>query len=703
MDIILNGQNRSVEFAAGTSLLQLLRNELGLRSMKDGCAPEGMCGACTVIVDGRPVVSCAQPAERFEGKQIETLEGLPEETRDLWADAFSATGASQCGYCTPGIVMKSEALLRREADPGREVITKALAGNLCRCTGYLAIVDAIEQVAAARAGGPRPVPHSGAAVGDPAPKYRSREQVLGMQEYVADHVVPGMLHGALRFSDHPRAVVKAIDTSAAEAAPGVIAVVTAADVRGVRNQGLIKDDWYQLIAVGETTHYVGDVIAAVAAETRAQARAAAELIVIEYEVLEPVTDPFEAMAEGAPEIAPGGNVLSESAYTRGDVEAALAGSAHVVSDSFRTAGIEHAYLEPESSLAVPQDGSGPRLHVLSQGQGAWEDRRQIASLLGWPEEDVLVTQVATGGAFGGKEDLNVQGHAALLALKAERPVLLALSRADSLRFSVKRHRFWMEYTVGCDAEGHLTAVKARFIGDNGGYASVGTKVLERAAGHACSAYKVPNVDVKANAILTNNPPCGAMRGFGANQANFGMETMLDRLAELVGIDGWEIRWRNALAEGDRFGTGQRLGPGVGLKETLLAVRDQYRGAKYAGIACGAKNTGIGNGMKEYGRAVVRPEGDGRLTVFHSWTEMGQGTHTVMRQIAGDELDLQPDQITVLVDTSHELDTGITTASRATMLGGRAVLKACEALRAEMVRRRCRLDDLAGEEFPAEIV
>ena len=704
VDFELNGVTTSVDIEPGMTLLQMLREGLGLRSMKDGCAPEGSCGACTVIVDGRAVVSCAQPAERFEGRAVETLEGLPSDTRDLWADAFSATGASQCGYCTPGIVMKAEALLRREDEPERDVITKALAGNLCRCTGYLSIIDAIESVVVARHGGARPQPHAGEAVGDPAPKYRSREQVLGMQEYVADHVVPGMLHGALRFSDHPRAVVKGIDTSAAAAAPGVVAVITAADVPGKRNQGLIYDDWNQLIAVGETTHYVGDVLAAVAAKTRAQARAAAALIEVEYEVLEPVTDPFEAMAEGAPLVgAKAGNILSESAYQRGDVEAAIVASAHVVSDSFRTASIEHAYLEPESSLAVPQTGEGPRMLVLSQGQGAWEDRRQIASLLGWEPTDVLVTQVATGGAFGGKEDLNVQGHAALLALAADRPVLLALSRADSLRFSIKRHRFWMEYTVACDAEGHLTAVKARFIGDNGGYASVGAKVLERAAGHACSAYIVPNVDVRANAVLTNNPPCGAMRGFGANQANFAMETLLDRLAEAVGIDGWEIRWRNALAEGDRFGTGQKLGPGVGLKETLLAVKDQYRSARYAGIACGAKNTGIGNGMKEYGRAVLRPEGDGKLTVFHSWTEMGQGTHTVMRQIAGDELDLRPEAISVVVDTSHELDTGITTASRATMLGGRAVLQACQALRAEMAKRRCRLDDLAGEEFPAEVL
>jgi aldehyde oxidoreductase len=703
VDFELNGVSRSVSTVPGMSLLQLLREELGLRSMKDGCAPEGSCGACTVIVDGRAVVSCAQPAERFAGRTVETLEGLAADARELWADAFAAGGASQCGYCTPGIVMKAEALLRREATPGRDAITRALAGNLCRCTGYHAIVDAIEQVAAARAGGPRPVPERGTAIGDRVPRYRVREQVLGMQAYVADHVVPGMLHGALRLSDHPRAVVTSIDTSAAEAAPGVVAVITAADVPGKRNQGLIRDDWRQLVSVGETTGYVGDVLAAVAAETRRQARAAAELIEVSYEVLDPVGDPFEAMAADAPELHQGGNILSTSVICRGDVDAAIASAAHVASDSFTTAAIEHAYLEPESSLAVPQNGDGPRLHVLSQGQGAWEDRRQIASLLALEPADVLVTQVATGGAFGGKEDLNVQGHAALLALKTGRPVLVALTRAESLRYSVKRHKFWMDYTVACDAEGQLTAVRARFVGDNGAYASVGGKVLERAAGHACSAYKVPNVDVEARAVYTNNPPGGAMRGFGANQANFAMESLLDRLAEEVGIDGWDIRWRNALAEGDRFGTGQKLTRGVGLKQTLLAVKEQYRAARYAGIACGAKNTGIGNGLTEYGRVVLRPEGDGRLTLFHSWTEMGQGTHTVFRQIAAAELGLDPEGISVIVDTSHELDTGITTASRATMLGGQAVLKACGLIKAALAERGGSIDDLVGEEFPAEIV
>jgi xanthine dehydrogenase molybdenum-binding subunit len=356
---------------------------------------------------------------------------------------------------------------------------------------------------------------------------------------------------------------------------------------------------------------------------------------------------------------------------------------------------------PAAGSAGHGGSGGPRLHVLSQGQGAWDDRRQIASFLGLVPADVLVTQVATGGAFGGKEDLNVQAHTALLALATGRPVLLALSRAESLRFSVKRP-FAMDYTVACDAEGHLVAVRARMVGDNGAYASVGGKVLERAAGHACGAYRVPNVDVEARAVHTNNPPSGAMRGFGANQANFALEALVDRLAEAVGIDGWRCAGATPSPRATAW-HGQKLGPGVGLKKTLLAVRDQYRAARYAGIACGAKNTGIGNGLAEYGRAVLRPDGDGRLTLFHSWTEMGQGTHTVFRQIAASELGLDPERITVTVDTSHELDTGITTASRATMLGGQAVLKACADLHAEMARRDCSLDDLAGQEFRADIV
>jgi selenium-dependent xanthine dehydrogenase len=683
MELTLNGERVSAEPRADESLLELLRERFGLRSVKDGCAPEGSCGSCTVIVDGHAVVSCAQKASRVEGKQVVTQEGLSEDERRLWADCFVAAGASQCGYCSPGIVMKAEALLAKHPEPTREEIAHALLGNLCRCTGYVKIVDAIELAAAARRGEPLPVPDTSGRVGSRTARYRGSELALGDNPFVGDLTAPGMLHGALRFSDHPRAHVLRIDTSKAAAYPGVVAVVTAADVPGERTQGTLTRDWRQLVAVGEETGYVGDVLAAVAAESRHAAREAVALIEVDYEVLEPITTPLDD----------GARVLSTSVVKRGDVDAALAQAAYVATETYRTQFVEHAFLEPEASLVVPNGGP---LHVYSQGQGVWEDRRQIASFLGLPQERVRVTQVSTGGAFGAKEDLNVQAHAALLATVTGRPVLVTLSRKESLRFHAKRHAMWLEYTAGCDEDGRLLAVCARIVGDTGAYASVGDKVLERAAGHACGAYKVPNVDIEARAVYTNNPPCGAMRGFGVNQANFAIEGVLDLLAEKVGIDGWEIRWRNALESGDRFGTGQLLGPGVGLKQTLLAVRDAYRGARFAGIACGVKNTGIGNGVPEFGRVVLRPERDGTVTLHHSWTEMGQGVHTILQQIACEELGLPPERVRVFVDTERELDTGQTTASRSTVLGGNAVIDAARKLRAAGP-----LEDLAGREFEGE--
>ncbi len=699
MEFTLNGQPVTVDIRDGESLLEVLRERCGLTSMKDGCAPEGSCGACTVMVDGKAAVSCAQPAARVAGKHVTTLEGLTAERRAQWADCFVAAGASQCGFCSPGIVMKAESLLARNPAPSRNDVTRALAGNLCRCTGYVKVIDAVQHAAAARRGERVPAPDWSGRVGSRTGRYQGRELALGMKPYVNDMSVPGMLYGALRFSDHPRARIKRIDTTKARAHPGVVAIATWRDVPGERKQGLITRDWRQFVAEGETTNYVGDVLAAVAARTRTAAREAAALVEVEYEVLPPVTDPLAAMAPGASEVHEGGNILSISKVKRGDAEAALARASHVVTETFRTQLVEHAFLEPESSLAAPMEEGG--VHVYSQGQGVWDDRRQIASFLAQPVEKVRVTQVSNGGAFGAKEDLNVQCHAALLARMTGKPVLVTLSRKESIRFHTKRHPMTMTYTVGCDDVGRLVAVRARIVGDTGGYASVGDKVLERAAGHACGPYKVPNVDVESTAVYTNNPVAGAMRGFGVNQVNFAMESMMNALAEAVEIDPWEIRWRNALETGDVFATGQKLGPGVGLKKTLMAVRDAYGSAKYAGIACGLKNTGVGNGLKEYGKAILRVETDGSVSLFHSWTEMGQGVHTALQQIACEELGLPADRVRVAVDTIRDIDTGQCTASRSTVLGGRAVIEAARRLRAALDGRR--LEELAEQEFYGEFV
>ncbi|MEE8368613.1 MAG: molybdopterin cofactor-binding domain-containing protein, partial [Thermoanaerobaculia bacterium] len=610
----LNGEKRTVPIYEGESLLETLRNRCGVYSLKDGCRPQGQCGCCVALIDGLPQVTCAVPAAKTEGKEVISLEGLPEDERELIAKSFVAVAGLQCGFCIPGIAMRAKSLLDKDPHADRSTIAVALNGHICRCTGYTKILDAIELMGKAKRGETVPEPCESGRVGDSLAKYAGMEITLGDRPYVDDMVRPNMLRGAVVLSPHARARVLKIDTSRALQHPGVVAIATAADVPGSRWYGLIYNDWPGFVAEGEEVRCVGDFLAAIAAEDEKTAREAADLVEVQYEILEPVLDPVEALKEGAPQVNPKHeNALSRTVVCRGDAEAALAASAHVVHGTWKTQRIEHLYLEPEAALAEPvtpvptgSNGRAGALRLYTQGQGIFDDRRQVAAFLGISENDLYVELVPNGGAFGGKEDMSIQAHAALLAQMTGRPVLLTLNREESIRIHPKRHPLSMEYTVGCDADGHLTAVKARMIGDSGAYASVGSKVLERAAGHACGPYRVENVDVISRAAYTNNPPCGAMRGFGANQAHFAMEGCLDLLAEKVGIDGWEIRWRNALEVGDTFSTGQVFEKSVGIKKALEAVKDLYRDyiaqGRAVGIACGIKNSGIGNGAKEWGKS-----------------------------------------------------------------------------------------------------
>jgi xanthine dehydrogenase molybdenum-binding subunit len=482
-------------------------------------------------------------------------------------------------------------------------------------------------------------------------------------------------------------------------------VATARDVPGDRWYGLILADWPGFVAEGEEVRCVGDVLAAVAAVDERTAREAARLVDVEYEVLVPVLGPTAAISAKAPQVNPKHeNLLSKTVIKRGDADTALASSAHVVRGTWETQRVEHLYLEPESAVAAPRpDG---RLHLYSQGQGVFDDRRQVASFLGIDEEDIFVELVPNGGAFGGKEDMSIQGHTALLSKLTGRPLKLALNREESIRLHPKRHPIRMEYTAGCNEDGRLTALKARMIGDSGAYASVGMKVLERAAGHACGPYRVPHVDVESIAAYTNNPPCGAMRGFGANQAQFAMEGCMDLLAERVGLDGWEMRWRNAVEIGDVFTTGQVLEKSVGIKETLEAVKDDYYAAKASGravgIGCGIKNSGIGNGAVEYGKARLVVEGDGTISLYNGYTEMGQGLLTVLVQFAVEVTGLPADIFRPKVDSTYALACGQTTGSRATLFGGRAVKSAAEKLKQELDRGK-RLEELTGAVFAADVV
>jgi selenium-dependent xanthine dehydrogenase len=508
--------------------------------------------------------------------------------------------------------------------------------------------------------------------------------------------VAGMRDGGLKFSDRPRARVLAIDTTAAEKVPGVMQVFTSKDVPGKRHTGLIVSDWPLIIETGEETRYVGDVLAGVVAETEDIARQAEKLIEVKYEVLQPVTGPHQAMQSGSPQIHMGGNLLSETVIHRGDIEKAESASAFATSGKYKTQMIEHGYMEPECSLAeVTADG----VKVYSQGQGIYEDRVQIAKLLDLPNEKVEVILVSNGGGFGGKEDLSVQGHAALFSYLLKKPVKITLTRDESILMHPKRHPIEMDYMMGCDKNGKLTFLKANIVGDTGAYASVGMKVLERAAGHATGAYHIPNVDIISRAYYTNNIPCGAMRGFGVNQVTFAVEGCIDELCKQGGFDRWQFRFDNALKDGDQTSTGQIIKGGCGVRETLLAVKDVFKNAKYAGIACGIKNTGIGNGMPDDGKVKIVVESPHKVVVYHGWTDMGQGANTMAVQFLVEETGIDPGIIEVRVETSAETPAGMTTASRATSILGNSIIKAAGELNADL--KNSTLNDLIGKEYEGE--
>ena len=690
---VLNG--RTAETGSGhPHLLAALRDELGITSPKDGCSPSGQCGCCTVLVDGKARVACQTSMQKVEGTSVTTLEGLEQAERDRFSDTFAAHGALQCGFCTPGIVMRAKALIDKKGDAlARDEAARHLGGHLCRCTGYVKILDAVEALAAGEA--PTPVDVGG--VGTSGTKYQAGLLSLGDRPFIDDSAPEGLLHAALRLADHARADVVRIDKSAAEAVDGVHAVFTAADVPGELRVGIIHTDWPVLIPEGGRTSYLGDVLAVVVADDRETARRAVALVEVGYNLLDVFSDPVLAAAADDDAVwGLDGNILSVSSYSRGEVEVALAVSTHVVDEVFQTQRIEHAFVEPESTMAAPTEDGG--LHVWSGGQGVWDDRDQIASVLGIDCDLVTAELVSNGGAFGGKEDMSNQAQTALAAHLLGRPVRCTLSREESLLMHPKRHPIRMAYRAGCDADGHLTALWVRMIGDSGPYASVGMKVLERAAGHASGPYVVSAIDVEATAVRTNNPVCGAFRGFGANQAQFAMEGVMDRLAEKVGISGWEIRSRNVVGPGVVWGPGQVMDDGSrGARACLDEVKEAYDGAvtsgRPVGLGLGLKNSGLGNGFNEVARAVVHFREDGLVEVRHCWTEMGQGVHTVAVQVAVEELGVDPARVEVIVDTTRELGSGQTTGSRGTLMGAGSVADACR----NAVADGCRIGiDYEGE-------
>lgn len=682
-----------VETTEDVKLLRFLRESLKLTSVKDGCS-EGACGTCTVLIDGKPTRACISTS-KLEGKCVITTEGLTSHEKDIYSRSFSECGAVQCGFCIPGMVMCAKALLDKNPHPTPKDVREAIKNNICRCTGYKKIEQAILMAAELFSNNSDSPKYSG-NVGERMPRVDTYDKVQGVAEYVDDIHIPGMVYGGALRSTYPRAIVRHIDISRAKSAPGVLCVLTAEDIPGEHKIGHIHRDWNVLIGRGETTHYLGDAIALVAATSKDELSAALKLIEVEYEPLDPIISPEKALEEDAPLVHETGNILHFEHLVRGDAEAAIESSAHVVTRHYSTPFTEHAFLEPECSVALPnKDG----IIIYSADQGAYQTRRECADMLALPEDKVQVIGKMIGGGFGGKEDLTVQHHAALLAYKLQLPVKVTLSRKESILTHPKRHAMEIDITTACDKEGMITAVKAVIVADTGAYASLGGPVIQRACTHAAGPYNISAVDVSGTAVYTNNPPGGAFRGFGVTQVCFASECNMNELAELVGISEYEIRYRNAIRPGQVLPNGQIADDSTAIVETLEAVKEAYHSEKYSGIACALKNTGVGVGLPDTGRCKLVIL-SGNVHTRTSAACIGQGLATVVTQIICEITHLSPDVIIhEQPDTNLTPDSGNTTASRQTLFCGEAAHRAAIELNEALQSNT--LEALEGCEFYGE--
>ena len=683
----VNGDEYQLLVKPQQPLLGVLRDNLGLTGTKQGCE-DGTCGTCMVTVNGAMARACRVPVDRVNGKDVLTIEGLGTAERlHPLQDAFIKFDAVQCGFCTPGMIMAAKALLDRNPAPTRAQIAKALGSNLCRCTGYNSILDAVARAADLGGGVPFPEPQ---VQGEVHRRIDAQDKVLGTALYAADLTMPGMLHGAILRSPHPHAEILDIDDSEARALPGVVTVVTARDVPGLNRQGrAIKD---QPVLADGRVRQICESVAAVAATSPEAAAQALALIRVNYRLLPAIVDPAEALQEGAPRIHDSGNLLAEKVVRWGDAEAALAQADILVDETYTTPFCEHAYLEPEAALAY-RDNAG-QLVVRSATQYAHLHLRAVAETMGLPLEQVRIQPTVVGGAFGAKTDISCECVVALLVLKTGRPVKIVYSRAESFASTTKRHPFRMRFRTGVNRDGRLTALAAEVLADTGAYASAGPGIMTRAFVSLVGPYQFPNVAIHGRVAYTNNTVAGAMRGFGAVQVAFAMESQMDIMAAKLGIDPLEFRLMNRRRSSAAAATPQDVEQEEAYLETVEAVRPYYAEALRARAASASGNgrwrRGVGIASMRYGigyagwqppEVAVELESDGRVRIFIGSIDMGQGTDTAMGLIASRELALPLEAVSVVSgDTALTPDTGASSGSRVIYTDGNAVMEAAVRLR-----------------------
>lgn len=698
VSIIINGEKMS--FDSERKLIDVLRNDCKCKSVKDGCS-EGACGTCTVLIDGKAMRSCIQTIGRLKDKKIQTIEGFTKRERDVYSYAFAVCGAVQCGFCIPGMVVSAKGLIDINPNPNRAEIIAAIRNNICRCTGYKKIIDAIELAAKMIRENIEVKDYKGKIkVGDRRiARIDAKEKALGEGVYCDDIELDGMLYGIAVRTKYPRAKILKVDISEAKALDGVIDIITAKDLPASHKVGHLLHDWYILIGEGETTKFIGDAVALIVAEDEKILKKAKELVKIEYEELPLIKDPIEALKEDSPLVHEDreNNLLTHEVLVKGNADEVIAKSKYKVTKHYELPWTEHAFLEPECAIAKPfEDG----VFIYSSDQGAYDTRREVSMALGIAPEKVIVENQYVGGGFGGKEDMSVQHYAAIMAYRTKKPVKFKLTRQESIYWHPKRHPMSIDMTTACDENGILTAMKAVLITDAGAYASLSGPVLQRACTHAAGPYNYQVIDIDGKSVYTNNPPTGPFRGFGVPQSCFATEMNINLLAEMCGLDPWEIRYRNAIKPGQVLPNSQIADESTGLVETLEAVKDEFYKNKNVGIACGFKNSGVGMGIPDTGRVRLIVK-NGKVHIHSAATCIGQGIGTVLYQIVGETLDLEDEQIVYHnPNTSIAPDSGTTSGSRQTLITGEACKRACEKLKEELDKGKT-LSDLNGQDFYGE--
>ena len=694
--VMVNG--REYESAEDKKLLSFLRDDLHLTAAKDGCS-EGVCGTCTVLVDGAKVKACVMPLSKLQGKSIVTVEGIPPEEMAVYEHCFAQAGAVQCGFCIPGMIISAKSLLDVNLNPTREDVKKAIKGNLCRCTGYKKIEEAILMAAEFfREGKPIPAAPEKLHMDEHAQRLDAKEKVNGSGLFADDLQIEGMVYAKPVYSKYPRALINRVDASKARPHPDCLAVLLREDVP-CNKTGHIKQDWDVIMGEGDITRYVGNVLAVVVSADKSKLEELCSLVEVDYTELTPITNPFDALKGDAPLIHPDGNIMSRANLVRGNADEAIKNSKYVVTRKYKTSWQEHGFMEPECCVAMPEGEDG--LLIYTTSQSIYDVQRECAQILQIPKEKVHCRAPLVGGGFGGKEDMSVQQYAALAAWKLKKPVKVKYTRQESLDYHVKRHPMEMEFTTACDENGKLTGMKGIIIADTGAYASLGGPVLHRACTHAAGPYNYQNVDIFGMSVYTNNVVSGAFRGFGVTQSCFATEMNINLLAEMVGIDPWEFRRRNVIKPGDVLPNGQTADPNTNMAACLDALKDvYYSGGPYVGIACGFKNSGTGMGKQDIGRVLLSVE-QGKVHIRTSASCMGQGIGQMCLTEICHVTDLSPECFVFEnADTVRTPDSGTSTASRQTVMTGEAARRAGEKLRLALDEGKS-LEELEGREFYGE--